>query len=37
MPDTIVDLVVTSPPYNLNIDYAHYKDVKSGYQNVIEY
>ena len=26
MPDNIVDLVVTSPPYNLNIDYAHHKD-----------
>lgn len=23
MPDEIVDLVVTSPPYNLNIEYAH--------------
>jgi site-specific DNA-methyltransferase (adenine-specific) len=26
MPDAVVDLVVTSPPYNLNIDYAHHKD-----------
>ena len=26
MSDATVDLVVTSPPYNLNIDYAHHKD-----------
>jgi len=29
VPDESVHLIVSSPPYNLNIDYGNYKDDRS--------
>ena len=33
LPDNSVDLIITSPPYNIGMNYNNYKDKRDNYVN----